>query len=486
MNVVEAPVDRDALLGPQRAEHGDLLLENRAALLEGHAERVVLELVPSDPEPEPEAATAQQVDLGRLLGQQRRLALGPDQDGGGERQVRAGGQVGEHGQRLAERVVDRVRPTDVPVHRDVTAEHMVVRRQVGVAQIGGGLAEGAARAPRSPPTSVCGKITPMSICRSLPCSGSSVRARPGSGAGTVSLGAVLVRIFVEPQQGASYDTLVTMAQAAEAAGFDAFFRSDHFLAMGGDGLPGPTDAWVTLGGIARETERIRLGTLVTSATFRLPGLLAVEVAQVDAMSGGRVELGLGAGWYDAEHSAYGVPFPPLGERFERLEEQFAILTGLWCTPLGEHFSFDGRHYHLKDSPALPKAVAAAPPTAHRRWRRAQEDAPARRHLRPGVQPAVLLARRHRGPVRPCARRVRGAGPRARDAAALGRTGGVLRRRRSRSAAPRRQHRSPARRAPGQRRGRHTRRGGDTASGIRRHRSADDVSPGPRPRRPRAH
>ncbi|MGD0748904.1 MAG: LLM class F420-dependent oxidoreductase [Acidimicrobiales bacterium] len=167
---------------------------------------------------------------------------------------------------------------------------------------------------------------------------------------------MLVRIFVEPQQGASYGTLVTMAQAVEAAGFDAFFRSDHFLAMGGDGLPGPTDAWVTLGAIARETERIRLGTLVTSATFRLPGLLAVEVAQVDAMSGGRVELGLGAGWYDAEHSAYGVPFPPLGERFERLEEQFAILTGLWCTPVGEQFSYDGRHYHLKDSPALPKSV----------------------------------------------------------------------------------------------------------------------------------
>jgi F420-dependent oxidoreductase-like protein len=165
-----------------------------------------------------------------------------------------------------------------------------------------------------------------------------------------------LRIFVEPQQGASYDQQVRMAQAAEAAGFDAFFRSDHFLAMGGDGLPGPTDAWLTLAGIARETERIRLGTLVTSATFRLPGLLAVQVAQVDAMSGGRVEIGLGAGWFDDEHSAYGVPFPPLGERFERLEEQFAILTGLWGTPVGEQFQFDGRHYQLKDSPGLPKPV----------------------------------------------------------------------------------------------------------------------------------
>src|SRR5258707_8939139 len=123
-----------------------------------------------------------------------------------------------------------------------------------------------------------------------------------------------LRIFVEPQQGASYDQQLEVAQASEAAGFDAFFRSDHFLAMGGDGLPGPSDAWLTLAGIARETDRIRLGTLVTSATFRLPGLLAVQVAQVDAMSGGRVEIGLGAGWYDAEHAAYGVPFPPLGER----------------------------------------------------------------------------------------------------------------------------------------------------------------------------
>src|SRR5271154_7500468 len=120
-----------------------------------------------------------------------------------------------------------------------------------------------------------------------------------------------LRIFVEPQQGASYDQQVRVAQAAESSGFDAFFRSDHFLTMGGDGLPGPTDAWVTLGAVARETDRIRLGTLVTSATFRLPGLLAVQVAQVDDMSGGRVELGLGAGWYDAEHAAYGVPFPPV-------------------------------------------------------------------------------------------------------------------------------------------------------------------------------
>ncbi|MGH9098240.1 MAG: LLM class F420-dependent oxidoreductase [Acidimicrobiales bacterium] len=166
-----------------------------------------------------------------------------------------------------------------------------------------------------------------------------------------------LRIFTEPQQGASYDQQVRVAQLAEQLGFDAFFRSDHFLAMGDtDGLPGPTDAWITLAGIARETRRIRLGTLMTSATFRLPGLLAVAVAEVDAMSQGRVELGLGSGWFDGEHTAYGVPFPPLGERFERLEEQLAIITGMWACPSGDRFSFHGDHYQLEDCPALPKPV----------------------------------------------------------------------------------------------------------------------------------
>ncbi|MHB1710426.1 MAG: LLM class F420-dependent oxidoreductase [Acidimicrobiales bacterium] len=168
---------------------------------------------------------------------------------------------------------------------------------------------------------------------------------------------MLLRIFTEPQQGATYDQLVRVAQAAERLGFDAFFRSDHFLVMGdSDGLPGPTDAWITLAGIARETRRIRLGTLMTSATFRLPGLLAVSVAEVDAMSHGRVELGIGAGWFDAEHTAYGIPFPAVGERFDRLEEQLAIVTGLWAAPPGEPFSFDGTYYRLKESPALPKPV----------------------------------------------------------------------------------------------------------------------------------
>ncbi len=168
---------------------------------------------------------------------------------------------------------------------------------------------------------------------------------------------MLLRIFTEPQQGASYDDLLAVAQASESLGFDAFFRSDHYLAMGeAGGLPGPSDAWVTLAGIARETTTIRLGTLLTAATFRLPGPLAITVAGVDAMSGGRVELGLGAGWFDSEHTAYGIPFPPLGERFERLEEQLAVITGLWGTPAGERFSFGGAHYQLADSPALPKPV----------------------------------------------------------------------------------------------------------------------------------
>lgn len=169
------------------------------------------------------------------------------------------------------------------------------------------------------------------------------------------------RIFVEPQQGATYGDQLAVARAAEDMGYSAFFRSDHFVAMSGDGLPGPTDSWVTLGGIARETSRIRLGTMVTSATFRYPGPLAISVAQVDEMSGGRVELGLGAGWFEAEHKAYAIPFPPLGERFDRLSEQLDILTGLWATPTGQTFDYTGTHYAIADSPALPKPVQAPHP-----------------------------------------------------------------------------------------------------------------------------
>lgn len=163
------------------------------------------------------------------------------------------------------------------------------------------------------------------------------------------------RIFIEPQQGADYQMQRNVALAAEELGFDAFFRSDHFLKMGDiSGLPGPTDSWATLAGLAVETSRIRLGTLMSAATFRLPGPLAITVAQVDQMSGGRVEFGLGSGWFEAEHAAYGIPFPPVAERFDIFEEQLAVITGLWGTPEGQTFSFDGTHYQVTDSPALPK------------------------------------------------------------------------------------------------------------------------------------
>ena len=163
-----------------------------------------------------------------------------------------------------------------------------------------------------------------------------------------------LRIFTEPQQGATYDDLLAVAREAERLGFGAFFRSDHYLGMGTEGLPGPTDAWITLAGLARDTSTIRLGTLMTSATFRHPGPLAISVAGVDQMSGGRVELGLGAGWYEAEHTRYAIPFPPTSERFDRFEEQLEIVTGLWATEGG--FTFTGRHHSVVDSPGLPKPV----------------------------------------------------------------------------------------------------------------------------------
>ena len=166
-----------------------------------------------------------------------------------------------------------------------------------------------------------------------------------------------LRIFTEPQQGATYDTLLAVAQRSETLGFGAFFRSDHYLTMGdSSGLPGPTDAWITLAALARETSTIRLGTLVTPVTFRSPGVLAVSVAQADAMSGGRIELGLGAGWYEQEHAAQALGFPPTAERFEMLAEQLAIIEGMWSTPIGETFSYDGHVYTVKDSPGLPKPV----------------------------------------------------------------------------------------------------------------------------------
>jgi len=166
-----------------------------------------------------------------------------------------------------------------------------------------------------------------------------------------------LRIFIEPQQGASYDDQLAVARATEDLGFDAFFRSDHYVRMGaGDGLPGPTDSWTTLAGLARETSRIKLGTLVSSATFRHPGILAIQVAQVDQMSAGRVELGLGAGWFEREHAAYGIPFP--AKRFGLFAEQLEIITGLWNA--SGPYSFHGEHYDLTESPALPKPAHRIP------------------------------------------------------------------------------------------------------------------------------
>ena len=168
--------------------------------------------------------------------------------------------------------------------------------------------------------------------------------------------------FTEPQQGFTYDEQLAFARATERAGFDGFFRSDHYMRMGaGDPLPGPTDAWTTLAGLARETSRIRLGTLVSSATHRVPAVLAIQVAQVDEMSGGRVELGLGTGWFEAEHRAYGIPFP--AKRFGILEEQLEIVTGLWSTPVGETFDFAGRHYTLAERPPCPSPRRRACPSS---------------------------------------------------------------------------------------------------------------------------
>jgi F420-dependent oxidoreductase-like protein len=179
------------------------------------------------------------------------------------------------------------------------------------------------------------------------------------------LTALPLRVFTEPQYGATYDQLLAAARVTQECGFDAFFRSDHYLRTGGEiagsGHPGPTDAWATLAGLAVQTSRIRLGTMMSAATFRLPGPLAVTVAQVDAMSGGRVELGLGAGWYEAEHAAFGIPFPPLAQRFEMLAEQLAVISGLWTTPPGEPFSFDGTHYRLRENPALARPVQSPRP-----------------------------------------------------------------------------------------------------------------------------
>jgi F420-dependent oxidoreductase-like protein len=168
---------------------------------------------------------------------------------------------------------------------------------------------------------------------------------------------VLVRVLMEPRHGATYDRIVAMAKAAEEAGFDAFFRNDHYLGIDStDPEYRPTDSWTSLAGVALQTSRIKLGTLMTAGTFRHPGVLANAVATVDQMSGGRVVLGIGTGWYEREHKAFGIPFPPIGERFDRLDEQMQILNGLWTTPQGEPFSFHGRFWQLEEARNFPVLV----------------------------------------------------------------------------------------------------------------------------------
>ncbi|BBX49938.1 hypothetical protein GCM10009645_08480 [Mycolicibacterium poriferae] len=227
------------------------------------------------------------------------------------------------------------------------------------------------------------------------------------------------RIFVEPQQGAGYADQLAVARTAESAGYSAFFRSDHYLAMSGDGLPGPTDSWVTLAGLARETTTIRLGTMVTSATFRHPGPLAISVAQVDEMSGGRVEFGLGAGWFEAEHRAYAIPFPPLGERFDRLTEQLEIITGLWGTPAGETFDYSGTHYSVAESPGLPKPAQTPHPPIILGGMGAKRTPALDRAVRHRVQHPVRAVGRPDPAVRPGGGCGRGGRPRQGFADVLG-------------------------------------------------------------------
>ncbi|MGH3392359.1 MAG: TIGR03560 family F420-dependent LLM class oxidoreductase [Actinomadura sp.] len=165
------------------------------------------------------------------------------------------------------------------------------------------------------------------------------------------------RILVEPRRGGTYEQFLAMARVTEEGGFDAFFRSDHLMGVDPTELAyRPTDSWTTLGGLARDTHRVRLGTLLTAGTYRPPGLLAVIAASVDEMSGGRIELGLGAGWYEREHEAFGIPFPTLKGRFDRLEEALAIIKGLWTTPPGETFTHRGELFSLAECATPPRTT----------------------------------------------------------------------------------------------------------------------------------
>ena len=292
-----------------------------------------------------------------------------------------------------------------------------------------------------------------------------------------------LRIFTEPQQGASYDDLLAVARRAETLGFGAFFRSDHYLAMGAPtngGLPGPSDAWITLAGLARDTTTIRLGTLVSPATFRHPSALAIAVANVDAMSGGRAELGVGAGWYRPEHEAYGIPFPELSERFDRLAEQLAVVTGLWCTPIGERFSFDGVFVTLRDSPALPKPIQQPVPIIV--GGRGQRRTPAlAAQFASEFNCRLLLPRRLHRAAPTGHHGVRGDRPRPGDRHVLDRAHGGGREHRVGRGTTSRRRASRVGRASPKRRGRHGRRGDRHDEQLARGGCRSDVSASPRPR-----
>jgi F420-dependent oxidoreductase-like protein len=159
-------------------------------------------------------------------------------------------------------------------------------------------------------------------------------------------------LMTEPQQGLSYDEILALARVAEAAGLEAFFRSDHYASFPGPAGQPTTDAWATLAGLARETTTIRIGSLVSPVTFRIPGAFAKQVTTVDEMSGGRLEVGMGAGWNDEDHTRLGIPFPALKERYDRLEESLAVIHGLWTEPDG--WSHDGPAWQVRDALFRPR------------------------------------------------------------------------------------------------------------------------------------
>ncbi|MGH2408310.1 MAG: TIGR03560 family F420-dependent LLM class oxidoreductase [Candidatus Limnocylindrales bacterium] len=161
--------------------------------------------------------------------------------------------------------------------------------------------------------------------------------------------------MIEPQQGLTYLEQLAIARTAEAAGFEALLRSDHFGSFPGPAGLHTTDAWTVIAGLARETTRLRLGTLVSPVTFRIPGTFAKVAATVEEMSEGRIEVGIGAGWNSVEHEALGIPFPPLLERVDRLEEELAIIHGLWTEPDG--WSYEGRHWQVRQARFGPRPAS---------------------------------------------------------------------------------------------------------------------------------